>query len=352
MNEGQRSRKRWWIIVVTAIAVMLAVLVYFLIRPREPHLKTAVVQRQTLQNKIFATGTIKPLSRQIVMPTQLTSPIDKMKVQVNQPVKAGDVLLTLQNSTQTAALNAAHVAVQQAQNALQEAKQEQAAAPIGFQPQFTGTISATRTSLSQAQAGLAQAQTAYDATVIKSKLDGTVVLVNSEGIGSDGTPAPVLEVVGLSKQIVTSLSEVDAVHIESGMGATVSSDAYPDKTWTAQVSRVAEFAAAGASGTGQVEVDLSVGPDLHVPLGYDVNVHIVTSMHKAVPVIPYAALTQNGGSTYAVYVYQAGRVHRIDVTLGITTDNLVEVTKGLQLNQIVVLNPPAALGDGEAVNVS
>jgi RND family efflux transporter MFP subunit len=349
MKEGKFRRKRWWIIATMILVILLVGVIYWIIRPREPHVKTAVVNRQTLENKIFATGNVRPVAKQIIMPTQFTAPIDQVHVKVNQPVKAGDVLLTLQNSAQTAALQSAKQAVQQAQTALQQAQQEQAAAPVGFQPQFSGTIAAAQTSLAQAQTGLAQAQAAYDATIILAKMNGTVVLVNSEGVGSDGSPAPVVEVVGTTKMIVTTVSEVDAVHIQSGMSATVSTESYPDKTWDAKVSTVAEFASTGTSGTGQVEVDLTVDSHFPVPLGYSVDVHIVTSMHQETPVVPYAALTQNGGSVYSVYVLSHGRVHKVDVTLGITTDNLVEVTKGVQPNDIVVLNPPATLQDNQAV---
>lgn len=352
MDERNRSRKRWWIGSSVVLAVLLIGAGVMVFRPRPVKIITATVQRQTLQNKIFATGTVKPLTRQILMPTQLTSPIEKIAVQVNQQVHAGAVLVTLQNEAQSATLNAASVAVQQSRAALQQAQQEQAAAPIGMQPQFEGTVAAAQLSLSQAQSGLAQAQAAYDATVIKAKMDGTVILVNSEGVGADGTPAPILEVAAAEKQIVTSVSEVDAVHVQRGMEATVTSEAYPDKTWTAKVSRVAEFASSGASGTGQVEIDLTVGSTFDVAFGYDVDVHIVTNTHKEVPVVPYAALTQDGGNSYVVYVYQNGRVHRVEVTLGITTDNLVEVTKGLQSNQVVVLNPPSSMRDGEAVTNS
>jgi RND family efflux transporter MFP subunit len=334
----------------SVIAVLLVALIAVLY-PQPPRVTTTIVQRQTLANKIFATGTVKPISRQIVMSQQLTGPIDQVNVQVGQHVRVGDTLLQLNHAAQLASLNAAKATVQQAQAALNQTKAQQVAAPRGYQAQLAGTIANEQSSLAQAEAQLAQAQAAYDATFIKAKLNGTVVIVNPEGIDSNGNPSPVVEVVGPARQLVIEVSEVDAVQIRPGMSADVTADAYPEKHWKATVTQVSDFAVAGASGTGQVEVDLQVKGPFTVPFGFQVNVNIVTETKQQVPVIPYSAVVQDG-EQYSAYVVQGGRVKKVDITLGITTDQEVEVTKGLQAGEAVVVNPPTSLKDGEAVSVS
>ncbi|MCL6600045.1 MAG: efflux RND transporter periplasmic adaptor subunit [Alicyclobacillus macrosporangiidus] len=346
MREAADRRRRWMWGALAVVVVLAAAAVWWW-RPRAPHVATAVAERTDLQETIFAAGTVRPVDRQIVMPTNLTAPIAKVDVHIGDRVKKGQILITLQNEAQAAALQAAKTNLAQAQETLNAALQQQSAAPPGFQGQFTGTVAQARSSVAQAQANLSQAQAAYDATLLRAQMDGTVVLINPSGVGSDGNPAPVLEVVGDAKQIVTQVSEVDAVHVKKGMAAEVTSEAFPGKTWRVSVQQVGLFATTDTGG-GQVEVDLGVPADFPVPLGYQVDVHIISATHKGVVAIPYPALVQDGQG-YAVYVVRDGRAERRPVQLGITTDTRVEVTKGLQAGDVVILNPPAGLASGSAV---
>jgi HlyD family secretion protein len=79
-----------------------------------------------------------------------------------------------------------------------------------------------------------------------------------------------------------------------------------------------------------------------------VDVRIISETHTQVPVVPYDALIPNGDG-YAVFVYAAGHVRKVAVTLGITTDTVVEITRGVKPGERIVVNPPSNLQDGEAV---
>lgn len=301
-----------------------------------------------MQNKIFSSGYVRPALRQLVMPSQMTVPIDKFDVQLGSHVKSGQILITGQNQAQAAALTAAKAAVTSAQQTLNNAQNQPATTP-GFGTSSTNAKSAAQAQLSQAQAQLAAAQSAYDATIVRAEFSGTVILLSHTGLASDLSPAPYLEVVS-GKKIVVNVSEVDAVQIHSGLKASLSTDAYPNKTWTGTITQVQDYASTGTNGTGQVEVDLSVPGNFPVPYGYQVDVNIISATHKEVPVVPYQALMQDGNN-YVVFVYKNGRVHKVSVTLGITNNSEVEVTNGLSPGTEIVENPPASLVDSEAVRV-
>jgi RND family efflux transporter MFP subunit len=323
----------------------------YLFTPRPTRVETATVERKTIANQIFASGTVKPVDRQIVMLQQLPGPIDHFRVQLGQKVHKGDILLECDHSAQAAAVSSARTAVANAENALAQTRKQVASVPPEFRVVLSGTVASQESALAQAQSQLRQAEAAYEATKIRAKLDGTVVMLNPEGVSSDGTPSPVVEVVGDSRQVVAYLSEVDAVHVKPGMSAEIASDAFPNQHWQATVRRVAEFAVSSGSGTGQVEVDFSLPDNFPVPFGYEVDVHVTTQTKQRVPVIPYAAIVQDGNQ-YAVFVLRGDTVHKVGVTLGITTDTEVEVTSGLNAGETVIVNPPADLKDGDRVTPS
>jgi RND family efflux transporter MFP subunit len=346
---GRRGKRVIWITLI--VVVVVAALVYFVVRPREPRVTVTSVQKTTIANTVFAAGDVHPTDRQVIQPASVTSPISKVYVKVGQHVHQGELLLTLDNTAQSAQLSAAKIQVNEAQASLNQTEAQANATPAAFQAQFTGTLSSLQSSLAQAKAQLASAQAAYDQTLIKSTLNGTVLTLNPDGIAPNGSAAPIIEVVGEDKQVVLNVSEVDAVHLKAGQKATVQSDAYPNKTWNATISSVALFASSASSGgAGQVEVDLSLPTNCPIPFGYQVNVHITSETHKNALTLPYSALSQ-AGSQYVVYVVKGNRALETPVQLGITTNTSVEVTSGLKQGQVVIDSPPVNLQSGARVVV-
>lgn len=351
VRRGERRKLRWVIGIIVAI-LLIAIVVYLFIKPRQPHVVTTTVHRQTIANKIFVSGDVHPLDRQVVQPGQLPTPVDQVYVKVGQTVHQGDLLLRTQSQAQSAQLSAAKIQVNQAQASLNQTQAQADATPAALRAQFTGTLASLKSSLAQAKAQLASAQAAYNQTAVHATIDGTVLLLNPNGIAADGSQAPIIELVGQAKQAVVTVSQVDAVHVKAGQKATVDSDAYPNKTWNATVSNVALYAGASSSnGSGQVEVDLTLPPDCPIPFSYQVNVHITSETHKNVLTVPYSALTQVGND-YEVYALENHRAVLKKVKLGITTDTDVEVTSGLKQGEVIVQNPPAGLSSGQTVDVT
>lgn len=352
METAPRRRRRRVAAWTTMAVVVVVAAAVWLLHPRPLRVAVQTVRAETIQDKTFASGDVKPLQRQVVEPTQLTSPLVSVAVTVGEHVQAGALLGRMNDTAQAAALSAAETALTEAQAALKATEQQADAAPPAYRAQFTGTLAQERTSVAQAQAQLAQAQAAEDATRITATLTGTVVLVNPDGIAPDGTEAPVFEVVGSAKQVVLDVSQVDAVHLHTGLAAQLTSDAYPNHRWRGEVTFVAPFASASGSGSNQVEVHVSMPKDCPIPIGYQVNVNIVSQTHKGALVVPYDALVQSG-SQYGVFVLtQDHRVRWTSVQLGITTDTAVEVTSGLRAGDAVVVNPPSNLHAGDKVVVT
>ncbi|GGJ01971.1 macrolide export protein MacA [Alicyclobacillus cellulosilyticus] len=351
VEQVRRVRAGWWGLVVLLLLSVGAAVAFWL-RPRPPIVAVEVVRPQRLVSDVFASGTVRPVRRQILMPTALPAPVTTWYVHAGDHVRRGQLLAQLDNAAQRASLASARVAYQSAQAMFNSAQAQYRAAPPGLKPQFLGTLESARTQLAQARAQLAQAQAAYDATLVRAAIDGSVLIADDDGMAADGTPAPVLEVASDEKQVVVAVGQVDAVHLKPGMLARLQSDSFPGVTWTGRVASVAPYAgSAGDASAGQVAVTILPRGRFPVPYGYQVDVHIRTAAAARALAVPYEALVSAGGG-YAVFVVQGGRVREVPVTLGLTTDTAVQVVHGLRAGDAVVLNPPPGLVNGEAVRVT
>ena len=69
--------------------------------------------------------------------------------------------------------------------------------------------------------------------------------------------------------------------------------------------------------------------------------------------VPPAALIRDGAdpSRAQAFVVVAGKAERRDVTVGVEVADAVQVTEGLTAGEMVVVDPPAALGPGTQVDV-
>lgn len=164
-----------------------------------------------------------------------------------------------------------------------------------------------------------------------------------------------------------TVGKYDLPKLDVGQAATVTS---LDKEYAATVSYVSATATASsgldissitssltgggaASTTNSAPVQVRImEPDESVVIGFDVDVSINTERLENVLVLPVAAVTTEDGENY-VFVYdpEERTVSKRSVTLGLASDDAYQVLDGLSDGEQVVLNPKAALLDGDKISV-
>ena len=164
-----------------------------------------------------------------------------------------------------------------------------------------------------------------------------------------------------------TVGKYDLPKLDVGQAATVTS---LDKEYAATVSYVSATATASsgldissitssltgggaASTTNSAPVQVRImDPDESVVIGFDVDVSIDTERLENVLVLPVAAVTTEDGENY-VFVYdpEERTVSKRSVTLGLASDDAYQVLDGLSDGEQVVLNPKAALLDGDKISV-
>lgn len=307
---------------------------------------TAVpVQRGDITEDVSATGTINPVNI-VNVSSKITGLIERVLVNENDTVHAGQVLMVLDDSRLQAALTQAKAKLDNAAATYERSKRLYAANAISKQQ-----LDTDETNLTVAQAAYDDAASQLDDTVIRAPIDGTVI---GKPIPAGQTVAPgistpmiLVTVADLSKmQIDTQVDETDIGKVKVGQRADFTVDAYPGRTFTGTVSNVSQRA-----NVQQNVVYYSVLIDVDDPAGLlrpsmtaRVTIHTATSSHALL--VPLAALKENKDGSKYVQVVQDGQVVNTPVTVGLMSDEQAEITAGLTDGEQVLLPQAAKPGAG------
>lgn len=160
---------------------------------------------------------------------------------------------------------------------------------------------------------------------------------------------PILSLPNLTRmQVKTAVHESVLNQIKKGLPATVSLDAFPDRSYKASVTSVAVLPDQGgwtSSGTKVYETIVTIDEDVeHLKPGMTAVVEIHVDRLKDVLSVPVQAIVQRVGDSWC-YVEAAGVVERRILKLGRSNDKFVEISDGLLDDDRVVLNPMAIVDE-------
>ncbi|MES2338808.1 MAG: efflux RND transporter periplasmic adaptor subunit [Pseudomonadota bacterium] len=337
---GVKPQKPWkryakWIGIIVGV-ILLALLVKSCFgTTAAPEYATETVARGNLRVSVAATGKLAP-TNQVTVGSQLSGLVTRVVVDVNDRVTVGQPLALIdpeqiedQIRAGQAQLNANQAQVAQAQATVAEAQaqlnrlEEVARLSGGRVPSkaelqtgranYQRAVAALRVAqanVAAAQAQLAQNNTQRQRAIIRSPVAG-VVLARQVDPGqtvaaSFNTPTLFVIAEDLSKmKLEVAIDEADVGQVKLGQKANFTVDAFPGKTFPAEISRVdlgSNLTVSSASAattttsttTGQVvsyAADLTVAnPTLQLRPGMTATADIVTSEKNNVLLVPNAAL--------------------------------------------------------------
>ena len=410
--SGASRPVRKWVFILIALAVVGAGTWYFIERndtgEAKPEFQTAESKTGRIALVVTAAGNLAP-TNQIIVGSELSGTAKEVLVDSNDPVKKDQILAMLdttkldqQTERSRASLLAAKARVSQAEATVAEAnaslaRQEELHDLSGGRTPSRATMETSRATVSRSQADLESAKAsvtgaeadvrAFESdlarTIIRSPVDG-IVLARSIEVGQTvaaSFTAPTLFTIAedLKKmELLVNVSEADIGRIEVGQTATFSVDAWPARSYTAKVRKVA-FGAVGTGTTAKdgaatnnavvtYSTELEVtNEDLSLRPGMTATVDIAIVDKPDILVVPNAALrfdpvaaaaigkpdatkrtlvqslSPGGGrrwrgtpppkagsadSTPKVWVLKDGEPSEILVTPGITDGRVTEITGG------------------------
>ena len=339
VRRGASRPMRKWIIIVAAIAILGGGVWFWLSRNQSTVEKAEYVTQPAKLGRVAlivtAAGNLAP-TNEVIIGSELSGTVIEVYVDTNDKVKKTQPLAKLdtsklnqQTERSRAALLAAKARVSQAEATLLESKAA-LARQVELHELSNGktpsraTMETSRATVARAEADLESAQAAVagaeaevksverdlEKAIVRSPVDG-VVLARSIEVGQTvaaSFTAPTLFTIAedLRKmELVVSVTEADIGSVAEGQTASFSVDAWPGRTYTAKVKKVAFGAAnAGTGSTGgnnnataattgvvNYSTELEVAnDDLSLRPGMTATVDIAIVDKKDVIVVPNAAL--------------------------------------------------------------
>ncbi|HWQ60748.1 MAG TPA: efflux RND transporter periplasmic adaptor subunit, partial [Negativicutes bacterium] len=296
---------------------------------------TMAAERGDVRSVVSATGTLKAVNT-VDISSRVTGLITEVKVKENDIVKAGQVLVVLDDSSLRA-----QVAQYEAQVNNYAAVYERSKKLYAIGGESAQQLDSDRTNYLVAKANYDNFASQLGYYVITSPIDGMVV----------GTPTPagqtvvqgisaaqvLMAVADMAKmEIKVLVDETDIGKVKAGQKVSFTVDAYTDKTFSGKVTSVSRSATTSSNVVYYpVYVAVDSPQDLLYPtMTARVTVNVAES--KNVLTVPLSAVKEESGQKY-VTVMAGGKEQKTPVKTGLSDDEKTEVVSGLNEGDQVVL---------------
>ena len=216
-------------------------------------------------------------------------------------------------------------------------------------------LNSLRAQVQQMEVAQAQAETNLAYSYIRAPFAGYVAernldlgaYVSGATAGTSTTSRGILTLHEIQTvRILIEVVEKDVPLIQVGQKADVRAEAYPERIFEGTVTRIVQ-ALNRATRTMTVEVDLP-NKDHVLKGGMFARVEVLVGSHRDAIQIPLDAVSRLEDAQY-VYIVREGKAQRMPVEIGGREDNRVEITKGLDGSEQVIVSGKDLVHDGTAV---
>lgn len=282
----------------------------------------------------------------------------KAQAQVSEPVSRQSVAQARSNAEfarreldrQRALFNQGFIGqarLQDAERAAQVAQAALAAAEAQAAGNTSGGVetAALAARVREAQAALALAEARLAQTRIVAPAAGRIV---TRSVEPGDVVQPARRILTLAAdgetRLIAQVDEKNLALLREGLTATASTDAFPDKPFTATLNFLAPAADAAR---GTVEARLVVKePPAFLRDDMTVSVEVVTAERANTLAVPAGALRESDGKTQLL-VAEDGVARLVPVRAGIRTPQRVEIVEGVAAGASVIVDP--AIKPGQRV---
>ena len=388
--EDRPSRRPWIVAAALVVAVLAATFWWLSGRHAALAVHTQIARPVGAggganASVLDATGYVTA-RREATVSAQITGTLTQVLIEEGDHVKAGQVLGTLDDTAQRAALAQAQAQVNSAQallvqsqaslaqnerdvqraedlvkrNLVSEQAVEQARTQVATQ---SAQVMSQRKLIDVAQANLRSAQVQLDYCTVRAPFTGVVIakaaqvgeIISPFSAGGGFTRTGIGTIVDMdSLEIEVDVNEAYINRVQPGQPVESVLNAYPD--WRIPSHVIAIIPTADRSkATVKVRIGLDAKDPRIVP---DMGVRVSFLEEKKAQqqpqerprgvLVPVAAIRTDGDRP-VVFVMHDGKAQRRTVTLGGSFADARQVLTGVDVGESVIVDPPAELKDGAAV---
>src|SRR6476620_7702679 len=290
----------------------------------------------TLESTLQISGNLVPQTR-IAILAKVPGTLSRVAVQIGDRVRAGQTVAVMdrreidaQVDAAAAAVNVAHAALESAEatlaNAVVEHERSERLLEAGAIPRQR--LDETKANIAQAEATLRRARETQRDTTLASPIDGVIVERNYDA-GSLVGPGdkPVVAIADLrSLKLEAGVSELEAGRLRTGMTARIAVQARPGEAFE---GRLAAIAPEVDPRNRHFTIEVRTTNPGSLLAGMYATATIPTEHVSDAVAVPRDAITTRGGRRVALKV-EAGAVHEVSVTEGVSNGSQVEISNGLK----------------------
>ena len=315
------------------------------------------VRRENLNSYLIINGIVEP-ERTIEIFSRLSAYVKEIVKEEGVLVRENDTLALLDDTEIRISHEQAKIALEQAKLSLDEAEQNYTRNQELIKREMISEqeFQTQEAVFKQRQLDYKNSQEAYknlelqlNWTKIRSLSDGYIterLIEVGDRVNSNQQVYTIEDFSPLLIRVYVPTS--DAIKLKTGMSAEVMTDIIPGRIFTGTVKLINPRIDVQ---TGTVKVTVEVfDKTLSVKPGMFVEVRIVVGQKENVLVIPRKAVLYKQNLTH-VFVMQQSQVSQRQVELGLTEEDMVEITGGLEEGEKIITVGVEGLKEGQRVKV-
>ncbi len=342
--------------------------------------ETAQVERGTIANSVTATGTVEPVT-EVDVGTQVSGIIDKLYVDYNDVVKAGQLIAEMDKVNLQAELKSAEAQLASSKTEFEYQQKNYARSKVLHEKQLvsdtdyetaTYNYEKAKAAYEQSQASMVKVRRNLEYATITSPIDGVVInkVVEEGQTVAAGFETPTLFTIAadLTKmQVIADVDEADIGNVKEGQRVQFTVDAYPNDTFEGVVQQVrlgesddsSSSTSTSSSSVVTYEVVITAdNPDLKLKPRLTANVTIFTMEEENVLLVPNKALrfipepklmetlglqvNDNSANIKKgekfVWVKENNVLVTKAITVGVSNNNYTEILGGLNEGEVVAVD--------------
>lgn len=345
-------------------------------------LETEKVGRTSITNVVTATGTVEPVT-EVDVGTQVSGIIDKLYVDYNDVVTAGQLIAEMDKVTLEAELQSATAQLDKSKSEYEYQQKNYARSKVLFEKKLisdteyetaTYNYEQAKANYEESQASMVKVRRNLEYATITSPINGVVInkAVEEGQTVAAGFETPTLFTIAadLTKmQIIADVDEADIGSVQDGQRVSFTVDAYPNDVFEGKVEQIrlgessdnstSSSSSSSSSTVVTYEVVISAdNPDLKLKPRLTANITIYTMERNDVLSIPNKALRfiadagmleplgltvenptmQAPEGKRLVWVEEGTQLKPKAITVGSSNNNVTEVVDGLQEGEIVAVD--------------